>query len=104
MISDDGGSLINARGVCWSTSPRPTVKDSKIVDGTGAGSYTSTITGLIPDTEYFARSYASNKKGAAYGSTMSFRTPEGVADIDGNYYPIMLSLSFIFSGQNISEG
>lgn len=100
-VSDDGGSLINARGVCWSTDPNPTVKDNKTDDGTGAGSFTSNITGLIPDTEYFVRAYASNKNGTAYGSIMTFRTAEGVADIDGNYYPIIGVGNYEWMGENL---
>ncbi len=100
-VSDDGGSLIKARGVCWSTNPNPTVKDSKTVDGNGAGSFTSTITGLLPDTEYFVRAYALNKKGTAYGSTMAFRSAEGVADIDGNYYPIIRIGDYEWMAENL---
>ena len=36
-ITTDGGSGISSRGVCWSTSPNPTILDSKTVDGTGTG-------------------------------------------------------------------
>lgn len=100
-VSDDGGSLINARGVCWSTSPNPTIKDSKTNDGTGAGSFTSAITGLVPDTDYFVRAYASNKKGTAYGSIMTFRTAEGVADSDGNYYPMIRIGNYEWMAENL---
>ena len=32
-IASDGGTSIISRGVCWSTSPNPTISDSKTSDG-----------------------------------------------------------------------
>ncbi|MFZ4521489.1 MAG: fibrobacter succinogenes major paralogous domain-containing protein [Bacteroidales bacterium] len=74
VIATDGGSTITARGVCWSTGQTPSVGNSHSTDGAGAGTFTSTITGLSPKTTYYARAYATNGKGTAYGSTMSFTT------------------------------
>lgn len=74
-ISSSGGGTINARGVCWSTSSSPTVSlATKTVDGTGTGSFSSTITGLLPKTTYYVRAYATNEKGTAYGAQFSFTT------------------------------
>jgi hypothetical protein len=41
----------------------------------GAGSFTSSITGLSPGTIYHVRAYATNSVGTAYGSDLSFTTP-----------------------------
>ena len=49
-ITSDGGATVTARGVCWSTVQNPTTSDSKTTDGTGAGTYTSAITGLTATT------------------------------------------------------
>jgi len=73
-ISNDGGAAVTARGVCWSTSQNPTITDSKTEDGTGTGSYTSSITGLSAETTYYARAYATNSDGTAYGNEESFTT------------------------------
>ncbi len=54
-ITDDGGAAITARGVCWSTNQNPTISDSKTIDGTGTGSFTSTMSGLEPATTYYVR-------------------------------------------------
>ncbi len=86
MVIDDGGLIVSARGVCWSTDQKPTIKDSKTEDGVGAGSFISRISDLEPNTEYFVRAYATNKSGTAYGSTMSFNTLGEVKDVDGNIY------------------
>jgi hypothetical protein len=73
-ITDDGGSDIIARGVCWNKDKEPTVTDNKTVDSTGVGSFTSKITGLSSNSAYLVRAYASNSYGTAYGPTKSFTT------------------------------
>lgn len=73
-ISNDGGANVTERGVCWSTSPNPTTSNSKTVDGTGSGDFTSTPTGLSPLTTYYLRAYATNNVGTAYGSEIVFQT------------------------------
>ena len=74
-VTYNGNAAVTARGVCWSTSNNPTVYDSYTEDGTGTGVYTSSITGLIPNTTYYVRAYATNSFGTAYGDEVSFTTP-----------------------------
>lgn len=71
-ITGEGGSAITQRGVCWSTSPHPTLMDSCSDDGVGSGAYTSTLTGLINKTTYYVRAYASNNAGTSYGAQITF--------------------------------
>lgn len=89
-ITGDGGAPVTSRGVCWKTSTGPTTADSKTSDGTGTGSFTSNITGLTPATTYYARAYATNSAGIAYGNELSFTTTNEttgtVTDADGNIY------------------
>ena len=73
MISADGGADVTASGVCWSTNQDPTIADNKSADGAAMGSYTSTLTGLIPGTTYYIRSYATNSVGTAYGNQITFK-------------------------------
>jgi len=73
-ITSDGGLPVTARGVCWSTSPNPTTADSKTSDGSGVGSFTSSITGLTANTPYYLRAYATNSAGTAYGNQQTFST------------------------------
>lgn len=74
-ISSDGGNPVSARGVCWSTTPNPTITGSKTVDGTGTGSFTSSVTGLTTKTVYYLRAYATNNSGTSYGNLIVFTTP-----------------------------
>ncbi len=73
-ITSDGGANVTARGVCWSTSPNPTIANSKTTDGSGAGSFTSSVTGLSPTTTYYIRAYATNSIGTAYGNQVTATT------------------------------
>lgn len=75
-ISNDGGSSITAKGVCWSLNPAPTMADSKTSDGTGIASYNSTMSGLNPLTTYYVRAYATNSAGTSYGNELSFTTTD----------------------------
>ena len=73
-VLTNGGIPILARGMCWSTSPSPTLSDNFTVDGSGLGVFTSTMTGLYPSTTYYCRSYATTSEGTTYGDAFSFKT------------------------------
>jgi uncharacterized protein (TIGR02145 family) len=73
-ISSTGGSLVTQRGICWSTSQNPTTANNSTNDGNGAGSFTSSLTGLSSNTTYYVRAYAINSAGTAYGNQQTFTT------------------------------
>ena len=75
-VTSEGDFTVTARGVCWSTADNPTIDDSHTVDGGGAGSFTSNITGLTENTTYYVRAYATSSAGTAYGATRTFKTTE----------------------------
>lgn len=78
-ISSDGGGAITERGVVWSTSQNPTVAlSTKTTDGSGIGAFTSNITNLSPNTQYYIRAYATNSAGTAYGNELSFTTQTNI--------------------------
>lgn len=87
-ITNNGGGNITARGVCWGTSPNPTISNNKTSDGTGTGSFTSSITGLQAETTYYVRAYITNEKGLAYGSTISFKTTKATGIQSKNGYTL----------------
>lgn len=70
----DGGQPVTARGICWSTSPNPTLANSFSVDGSGLGDFTGTCTPLTPGVTYYAKAYATNASGTVYGTEVSFTT------------------------------
>jgi len=69
------GTGITARGVAVGTSHAPTTSGRYTISGSGAGSFTANITGLASGTQYYARAYATNSAGTAYGSEVAFSTP-----------------------------
>ena len=73
-----GFSNITDRGVCWSTNQNPTLTDSKTSDGSGIGTFGSTLTSLLPNTTYYVRAYATNGAGTAFGNQISFTTFQNV--------------------------
>jgi hypothetical protein len=73
-IANDGAAKVIVRGVCWSTSANPTISGNKTADGTGTGSFTSSISELTPGTTYHVRAFATNSVGTAYGEDVSFTT------------------------------
>jgi len=73
-ISNAGGGTVTSRGICWSTTPGPTVSNSKTTEGIGIGQFVSALTNLLPSTTYYARAYGENSRGISYGSEVSFTT------------------------------
>jgi len=80
-ITDNGGSSITMRGICWATHSVPTVSDSITSDGSGSGAFTSSLNALFANTTYYVRAYAINSSGTAYGNEVSFVTAKGLATI-----------------------
>lgn len=76
LISDDGGFTVIARGICWSTATDPTTASHPgggfTTDGTGAGTFTSTMTGLTPGVMYYIRAYSTNASRTVYGDNVIF--------------------------------
>ncbi|MFA5158659.1 MAG: Ig-like domain-containing protein [Patescibacteria group bacterium] len=77
-ISDTGGELCSSRGFCYKigASGDPTTSDT-VASDTGSfnlGTFTKTITGLSPETNYRVRAFAVNSKGTSYGTTVNVLT------------------------------
>ncbi len=73
-VLQDGGDPVVSRGVCWSTSPEPTTADAKTLDGTGVGTFGSSLSELTAGQLYYVRAYATKSAGTAYGQQESFST------------------------------
>lgn len=86
-VINEYGETASSIGVCWSTSELPTINDNKTTETANAKSFSSLLTELIPGTPYFARAYAVNPAGVAYGETITFTTKSPlIKDFDGNEY------------------
>ncbi len=73
-VTADGGLTITERGVCYSTTTNPSIYDNKVTSSGTTGSFTCSLNGLIENTKYYVRAYATNNKGTAYGAVKTFTT------------------------------
>lgn len=73
-VTSDGGAAVTERGICWSTSPNPSINDNHAYSGMGVGAYSIEMTGLTPGTAYYVRAYAKNSAEIGYGSDVVFTT------------------------------
>lgn len=80
-VTDDAGYAVTARGVCWSSTPEPTISNLHTSDGSGLGTFVSTLSGLQPSTTYYVRAYATNANGTAYGEQRTVSTPNGLPSV-----------------------
>jgi hypothetical protein len=104
-ISDDGGDPITARGVVYGLNPNPTISDNKTSDGTGTGSYTSNITGLLPGKTYYFRTYATNSIGTAYGDQITLTTTKIIPTLTaGTTTSTITTTSAVISGSITADG
>jgi hypothetical protein len=103
IINSDGGATVTARGIVWGTSTAPTIAlATKTTDGTGVGTYTSSITGLTSGITYFVRAYATNSVGTKYGSEISFNTTQAVATLAATTAASYIGSTTATSGGNIT--
>lgn len=73
-VNSEGGSTLLERGICYSTSPFPTLSNAKLSAGNGLGSFQVSLQNLLPDTRYFFRAYAYNALDTAFGQQKEFIT------------------------------
>ena len=90
-IVDDGGANITANGIVWATYYNPSLDDNRSDATPGSDDFIVTIDGLTEGTTYYARTYATNSAGTAYGNSIEF-TAESASGIDPKETNPMLSI------------
>lgn len=79
-ITNNGNDTQTRGRFCYSTSPNPIIDNTKnnIViycpPCSSTGSFHGTISGLIPNTTYYLRAYATNATGISYGNQLQITT------------------------------
>ena len=74
-VTADGGSAVTERGIVWGTVPNPITASFKSPNGSGTGVLpAATVNGMPPGFTIYARAYAINSAGTAYGNQISFAT------------------------------
>lgn len=100
-IIEEGSDSISDKGFCWSTETEPDLSDHVTEKVFSDEEHMERrMRGLLPNTTYFVRAYATNSAGTVYGNEESFTTKPAdamtlfnpdlsygtVQDIDGNTY------------------
>ena len=81
-VESVGDPAYTERGFVYGLTSNPTVDDTKIVvNGTGAGAFSTGVSGLLPDQKYYVRAYAINATQTAYSAdnitfTLTSTAPE----------------------------
>ena len=78
-VTADGGATLTAKGVAWGATTNPT--SGTATSGTAIGAYTTAISGLSPNTNYYYRAYATNSAGTSYGVNYDTVTRAAVPDL-----------------------
>ncbi|MDY0082532.1 MAG: FISUMP domain-containing protein, partial [Ignavibacteriaceae bacterium] len=106
-VQSDGGSLVTDRGVLWSLNPNPTISDcdgSKHQDF-GTGSFICDVTGLMSDSTYYFRAFATNSRGTSYGEELTATTTSmpncGLVDYQGYYYKTIMVGEHCWFAENL---
>ena len=73
----EGASAVTERGIIWGTDSDLTLEKGtkEIIDGSGEGRFSKTLSGLVHSTRYFVRAYATNALGTSYSEVKTFYTP-----------------------------
>lgn len=83
-VTDDGGDAIIERGVVYGLSANPTIFSyiGKVSNGTGEGSFTTSLTNLQAGTTYHVRAYGTSNTATGYGADSTFTTsPAGLVKV-----------------------
>lgn len=102
-VSDSGTATVAERGVVYATTINPTTANTKVIIGSGLGTFSQNVTGLIPSTLYHVRAYAINSVGTSYGADSTFTTLSAVAPtvLTGNISSIGITNATL--GGNVSD-
>ena len=102
-VTNDGGAEVTERGIVYATTQNPTTAESKVSNGSGLGEFTYNLTDLQDGTTYYARAYAINEKGTAYGEEVNFTTTKlnDGEGIENNYVYVDLGLSVKWATMNV---
>jgi hypothetical protein len=71
-VIEDGGAPVSLKGMAWAVTYNPTINDHNKTSGAGIGEFSITADGLTKGTTYYARSFATNSAGTAYGNCIRF--------------------------------
>jgi uncharacterized protein (TIGR02145 family) len=96
-VGSNGSSSVVDRGICYGTTELPDLGGLSVSVSSSTGPFQVGLVELQPGVTYFARAYAINSAGTAYGNQVQFTTAPplfvngpGVTDINGNNYSTII--------------
>ena len=100
-------SKLKAHGHVWNTTGSPSLQNGESTDlgelSTTTG-FSSTLEDLEPGTKYYVKAYATNEKGTAYGSEVTFTTGLGDVVLETMEATSVTHESAVVEGEIISDG
>ncbi len=102
-VTDNGGLEVTERGVVYSTNQNPTTANNKVTNGSGLGEFTCNLTDLQDGVTYYARAYAINAKGTAYGEEVSFTTKKQFVPTIVTTQPTNIAYNSATVGGNVTN-
>jgi hypothetical protein len=110
LITSPGDLPLLQKGICYNTSPHPSISDSVFFSTSASDSFNCTLTRLIPGKQYYIRAFAKNETGIFYGNEVSLKVGvvHGTINYDAVYYPYLGTpyayhvndIIYDFDGQN----
>lgn len=91
-VIDDGGSEVTQRGIAWGTIYNPTTDNNTLAAGSGTGLFNVTLTGLTEGQPWYARAWATNSVGTAYGNVVKFEADQSTGLAGSESAPVLLSV------------
>lgn len=73
-VLDDFDEPVTDRGIVLNKTGNPTTSDIIFNEGSGLGVFTASVNSLEVGTTYYAKAFATNSSGTAYGEEVSFTT------------------------------
>ena len=105
-VITDGNNSVTTKGIVWANFYNPTINDNLETRGNGTLPFSATLEGLTEGETYYARAFATNNAGTAYGNCISFTAGNTVGiddnkftDSDFTIYPNPVSSTATFSFQ-----
>ncbi|WP_294818888.1 GEVED domain-containing protein [uncultured Flavobacterium sp.] len=83
-VTSDNGSAVTARGVVYGVNQSPALGGTGVSvanSGTGTGVFTVNLSGLMDNTTYYIRAFATNANGTSYGNQQTFTTTKLTAPV-----------------------
>ena len=74
VVVFEGSLPVTERGLCWSTTPNPTIDGIHESTEAGMGEFTIVMFDLERNTSYYVRAFAKNYYGVGYGEQVCFTT------------------------------